>query len=174
MTLRDGIRDSIHNSILSILDAQDASHPNYPTSYYLDPVDFRVVWFTRMGSWVPTQIHDGIWVKVLDAPIRAIPQSIVDNLLKVEDVLVEDCLRFQEDGYWQEKPDYFPYALQPACFWDPSVWFDLFDIVEIREKWEGGMSPEEIVGEVCLGDILNGKVDYHETLEWVNGLIQQW
>ena len=57
---------------------------------------------------------------------------------------------------------------------DPADWFDLFDIEEIREKWEEGLSAEEIVGEICLGDILNGMVDYHETLEWVNGLIQQW
>jgi len=174
MALRDGIRDSIHSSILSIFDAQDASHSNYRTSYYLDPIGARVVWLTRMGSWIPSQVHDGIWVKVLDAPIRAIPQSIVDNLLKVESALVEDCLRFQENGYWEDKPDYSSYRLEPTCFWDPSVWFDISDIEDIREKWEDSLSAEEIVGELFLGDIHNGSVDYHETVEWVNRLIQNW
>jgi len=56
----------------------------------------------------------------------------------------------------------------------PEEWFDIFDIEEIREKWEDGLSAEEIVGELFLGDILNGFVDYHETLEWIEGMIKQW
>jgi hypothetical protein len=57
---------------------------------------------------------------------------------------------------------------------DPADWFDLFDIEEIREKWEEGLSVEEIVGEICLGDVLNGYVDYEQTLDWINGLIRLW
>ena len=172
--LRDYVRESIHSSILAIFDAQDASHREYQTSYYLDPVNSRVVWLTRVGGWIPAQVSDGIWVKLFDAPVRAIPQSIVDALLSVEDVLTDDCLDFQESGYWVEKPDYSIYGLEPVCFWDPVDWFDPFDFEEIREKWEEGMSAEEIVGDLYLGDILNGMVDYHEALEWINGLIQQW
>jgi len=108
--LRDYVRDSIHSSILAIFDAQDASHREYQTSYYLDPVNSRVVWLTRIGDWIPAQVSDGIWVKLFDAPVRAIPQSIVDALLSVEDVLTDDCLDFQESGYWVEKPDYSIYG----------------------------------------------------------------
>jgi hypothetical protein len=53
----------------------------------------------------------------------------------------------------------------------PEDWFDVFDFMEVREKWEEGMSAEEIVGELYLGD---GTVDYQEILEWIERLIQQW
>ena len=162
------VAESIHRSILDIFTAGDASHPEFPTVYYLDPVDAKIRWLAEIGSWVPAQVDEGIWVRIFDVPPGAIPQSIVDNLLEIESVLVQDCLRFHEEGCWREEPNY------PFYRWDPADWFDLFDIEEIREKWEEGLSAEEIVGEICLGDVLNGYVDYEQTLDWINGLIRLW
>ena len=104
------IRESIHESILSILGAQDASHPQFPTAYYLDPIECKIRWYTQ-ATQASTSACDEK-VHVLTAHPRAIPQSIVDNLLKLEMSFAADCEQFQKDGKWKNKPVYSTYRIE--------------------------------------------------------------
>jgi len=167
----DNIRESIHHSILSILEAEDASNPYYPTIYYLDPKSAVIRWYPQ----AEIGIGEG-WVRILNAHPRAIPQSIVNTLLMIEDILVDSCASFQLLGRWEDKPDYslLRLELRVTVFWPPEKWFNEFDRVDIRRMWRKGMSPEDIISSLFLGDPFNGGVDRREALDWIKQMIQEW
>lgn len=162
------IRELIHESILSILGAQDASHPQLSTVYYLDPIECKIRWYTQ-ATQASTSACDENWVHVLTAHPRAIPQSIVDNLLKLEMSFAADCEQFQKDGKWKNKPVYSTYRINVTVYYPPEKWFDAFDLHNIRWQAKKGMGAEEILAGFDLG----GNVDYQEALDWIKKVIHQ-
>jgi hypothetical protein len=172
--------DTLHNSILN---AGDAVHPSYPTDFYLDPESEQIQWYTRTGAGIPAPAYHGIWVKVFQAPAGAIPESVVENLLKVEDRLIYDCENnFQgtewdgrnHTGVWKDKPDYsMEFQFEIAVFWDPWDWFGPV-LQDLKDKWESGMDAAQIIDSEDLGDISSGIVDRDQAIEWLEDKIQEW
>jgi|YNPBryulayer2012_1023412.scaffolds.fasta_scaffold05538_4 hypothetical protein len=91
------IRELIHSSIISIFDYEDTTHPQYPTAYYLDLLNVKIRWITKIDSWVPPEVYEGVWVPIFEASPEADVQSIVDDLVAIEDVLIDHCLQFQAE-----------------------------------------------------------------------------
>jgi len=172
VTPMNSVHESIHNSIVSILNSPDASHPSYPTTYYLDPKSGVIRWYPQ----VENIIIDENWVRILTAHPRAIPKAIVNILLRIEDILVDNCLEFQLFGGWKDKPDYSLLRLEfnVTVFYPPEEWFDDFDRYDIRRMWRQGMSAEEIVSKFELRDDFNENVDRREALDWIKQMIQEW
>jgi len=170
----DSVLKSIHDSILSILDCEDATHSQYPTAYYLDPAAAKIRWYTK-AELIDEDINED-WVQILIAHPRAIPRSIVDVLLRIKDILVEHCLEFQMLGKWKNKPDYslLRLELNVVIFYRPEDWFDAFDLYDIRHRWKQGMSAEEIVSALFQEENIKRNLDRREVLTWIRQMFQKW
>jgi hypothetical protein len=174
------IRQRIHKSIL---EAGKHTHPHLGVTYYLNPIDGCIEPWLETGG-IPKNAYHGIWVKIMTAPADAIPESVVNALLRLEDQLVYDCeenFRGTEwdgnnyIGIWGDKPNYpFEYELEVGVFWDPEDWFDVYDLQRIQRKWkEEGMTAAQIIDSEDLGDH-NGKVRRDDAIQWLQNLIEQW
>ncbi len=172
------LHDSIHDSILN---AGKAVHPNYATVYYLDPENRVIEPYTVIGAGIPAPAYHGIWVKIFSAPAGAIPESVVTNLLRIEDQLIYDCENFQGTewdghnhiGVWRNKPDYSVRQFEIGSFWDPCDWFEPV-LQDLREKWENGMNAAQIIDSEDLGNIYDGMVDRDAAIEWLAETIKDW
>jgi hypothetical protein len=168
------IRKSIYESITSVLTEPSAVHSKYPTDYYLDPIDCRVCWYTRIGIGVPRAVYNGVWVRIFQAPPKAIRESIVDNLLSIENLLVYDCkenfVGISEDGLgiWRQKPDYGSFEI--TTYLSPEEWFFKSDIEEIKERLANGEDAESICRSLYLGDLFSGIVRYEDALSFIRSL----
>jgi hypothetical protein len=152
-------------------------------TYYLDPIEKVIQPWIEIGSGIPRAAYNNIWVKILTAPANAIPESVVNTLLRLEDQLVYDCeVNFRGTewdgdyiGIWRSKPNYpFEYELEVACFWQPEDWFELDDLEDLKNKWKRGMTPTQIIESKDLGDYDRGMVDKDEALEWLEQMIEEW
>jgi hypothetical protein len=163
-------------SIMAILTAPDAVSLEYPTDYYLDPVEHKIRWYTRkkFRTGVPREACNGIWVDIFQAPPKAIRESIVGNLLRIEDLLVRDCKNnffgISENGLgiWKRKPNYG--KIEIATYLSPEERFFGPYLEEIKRRLSNGENAEDICRSLYLGDIFNGIVRYEDALNWIRKL----
>jgi hypothetical protein len=136
-----------------------------------------------IGAGIPKAAYHDIWVKVLEAPADAIPESVVENLLRIEDRLIYDCeYNFQGTkwdghnyvGVWRNKPEYSrEFDFEVAAFWEPEDWFESV-LGSLKQKWELGMDAVQIIDSEDLGDIHSGMVRRDQAIEWLEEVIQEW
>jgi len=168
------VRKSIYESITSVLTEPGAVSGKYPTDYYLNPVDCKVCWYTRIGVGIPRKAYNGVWVRIFQAPPRAIRESIVSNLLSIENLLYYDCkenfLGISEEGLglWRQKPDYGQFRI--TTYLSPEEWFLKSDIEEIKRRLSDGEDAEDICRSLYLGDIFSGIVQYGDALSFIRSL----
>jgi hypothetical protein len=174
----DETEQKIHKSIL---EAGEHTHPRFAVAYYLNPVD-KVIENVFVGGGMPRAAYYGIWIEIFTAPPGAIPQSVVNNLLAIEDRLIYDC---QENfkgvewdgrnhvGVWQNKPNYsWEYQFEIGCFWDPYDWFEPV-LRDLKDKWRNGMTASQIIDSEDLGDN-EGMVDRDDAIKWLEQVIEEW
>jgi hypothetical protein len=171
------LHKSIHDSILR---AGEAVNPLYAVTYYLNPID-RVIEAVSFGGGHPAPAYHNIWTEVFTAPPGAIPESVVENLLAIEDRLVLDCEEnfqgtewngYNHIGIWEDKPEYpMEYQFEIGVFWDPYDWFDLRDL---KDKWQGGMTAAQIIDSEDLGNIYDGMCRRDEAIKWLEQVIEEW
>jgi hypothetical protein len=167
----------------SILQAGEAVSSRYAVSYYLNPIGQVIEPYTVVGAGIPRAAYHNIWVEVFTAPADAIPQSVVENLLAIEDQLIYDCQHnwlgtewngFNHVGLWKEKPNYpWAYNFEIACFWDPADWFEPV-LGDLKTKWQKGINATSIVDSEDLGNIYDGMVDREEAIQWLENMIEEW
>jgi hypothetical protein len=173
------MNSTLHDSILN---AGKAVHPNYAVTYYLDPENKVIESYTVIGAGIPAPAYHGIWVEIFSAPAGAIPESVVANLLRIEDRLIYDCeSNFQGTewdghnhiGVWRNKPDYSVRQFEIGCFWDSCDWFEPV-LQDLQDKWRKGMNASQIIDSEDLGNIYDGMVDRDEAVKWLEEQIKDW